>query len=204
MPLGTIGYWKHGDHAKRVPGLIEACVQAMQSVLPCNRATKVRREGCIEVEISSKHLGCPFPQHGPGKKHELPITLEPWQQQIVDMHPWPFIRGLVHSDGSRITNRTEKVIGGQRKRYEYPRYFFTNSSADIIRLYTDALDRGRRVEGRQPVADAQNISVARRASVALMDAPVGPKHSCLTRGSRRCGAPGPGSSSRRLPAGTRP
>ncbi|MFG3344763.1 hypothetical protein ACGF1Z_06835 [Streptomyces sp. NPDC048018] len=29
----------------------------------------------------------------------------------------------------------------ERKRYEYPRSFFTTSSADIIRLLTDALDR---------------------------------------------------------------
>ena len=33
-----------------------------------------------------------------------------------------FIRGLIHSDGCRVTN---KVWGGK---YEYPRYFFTNHS----------------------------------------------------------------------------
>jgi hypothetical protein len=25
-----------------------------------------------------------FPQHGPGRKHERPIVLEPWQLEIVD------------------------------------------------------------------------------------------------------------------------
>ncbi|MER5961788.1 helix-turn-helix domain-containing protein [Streptomyces sp. NPDC002057] len=159
------------------PGLIDACVRAMQSVLPGNHASKVQRQGCSDVKIYSKHLRCIFPQHGPGKKHERLIVLEPWQQTIVTAHPWEFIRGLIHSDGSRITNWTEKVIGGRTKRYEYPRYFFTNSSADIIGLFTDALDRvGVDWKSANQSRTAQNISVARKASVALMDLHVGPKH----------------------------
>lgn len=159
------------------PGLIDACVRAMQSVLPGNHASKVQRQGCFEVKIYSMHLGCLFPQHGPGRKHERPIALEPWQQTIVTAHPWEFIRGLIHSDGSRITHWTERVIGGRPKRYEYARYFFTNSSADIIGLFTDALDRvGVDWKPANQSRTAQNISVARKASVALMDIHVGPKH----------------------------
>ncbi|WP_314618303.1 helix-turn-helix domain-containing protein [Streptomyces stackebrandtii] len=159
------------------PGLIDACVRAMQSVLPGNHASKVQRKGCLEVKIYSKHLACLFPQHGPGKKHERHIALEAWQQEIVDAHPWDFVRGLIHSDGSRITNWTTRLIGGERKRYEYPRYFFTNSSADIIGLFTDALDRvGVDWKPTNQSRTAQNISVARKASVALMDLHVGPKH----------------------------
>ncbi|NML49703.1 helix-turn-helix domain-containing protein [Streptomyces sp. R302] len=232
VPMGTVGYWKHVDRAKRGecpgrraplcprcdgreldniayayllglylgdghiaqsramrvpslsvsctdtwPGLIDACVGAMQSVLPGNRASKVQRQGCVDVKITSMHLGCLFPQHGQGRKHERPIVLAAWQQAIVTAHPWEFIRGLIHSDGSRITNWTEKMIGGQRKRYEYPRYFFTNSSADIIALFTDALDRvGVEWKSANQSRVAQNISVARKASVALMDLHVGPKH----------------------------
>jgi hypothetical protein len=63
-------------------------------------------------------------------------------------------------------------VGGERKRYTYGRYFFTNRSADIRGLYTAALDR-LGVEWRQ--ANAWNVSVARRASVALMDRFVGAK-----------------------------
>ncbi|MFD8206385.1 helix-turn-helix domain-containing protein [Streptomyces sp. NPDC059695] len=159
------------------PGLIDACVRAMQSVLPGNHASKVRRQGCLDVKIYSKHLPCLFPQHGPGRKHERRIVLEAWQREIVDLHPWDFIRGLVHSDGSRITNWTTRLIGGERKRYEYPRYFFTNSSTDIIGLFTGALDRvGVDWKAANQSRTAQNISVARKASVALMDAHVGPKH----------------------------
>lgn len=128
------------------------------------------------LRISSRyyaHWPHLFPQHGPGKKHERLITLEPWQQTIVREHPWEFIRGLIHSDGCRITNWTEKIIGGVHKRYEYPRYFFSNLSGDIIRLFTDALDRVG-VEWR--MANPRNVSIAKRAAVALMDTHVGPKH----------------------------
>jgi hypothetical protein len=32
-------------------------------------------------------------------------VLEPWQQAIVDAHPWRFLAGLLHSDGCRTVNR---------------------------------------------------------------------------------------------------
>ncbi|MGW2262652.1 helix-turn-helix domain-containing protein [Streptomyces sp. NPDC001780] len=160
------------------PGLMDACEQAIRAVFPENSVCRVRGTGCHNVKVYSKHLECLFPQHGPGLKHTRRIALEPWQQNIVDAHPWEFIRGLVHSDGCRITNWTEKIIGGERKRYEYPRYFFSNVSRDILRLFTDALDSVG-VEWRatnQRKRNVENISVAKRASVALMDAHIGPKH----------------------------
>ncbi|MFF5443720.1 helix-turn-helix domain-containing protein [Streptomyces sp. NPDC012888] len=150
-------------------GLVDAAGQAMKSVMALPSVSRVQRNGCIEVKSYTRHWVCLFPQHGPGKKHERRITLEPWQQAIVDAHPWEFIRGLIHSDGCRITNWTVRT----GKRYEYPRYFFTNHSGDILRLFTDTLDR-LGVEWKQ--TNAYNISVARRASVALMDAHVGPKY----------------------------
>ena len=63
-----------------------------------------------------------FPQHGPGRKHERPIVLEDWQQAIVDEHPWAFLRGLIHSDGCRTTNRFKtKLPSGRVAEYSYPR-----------------------------------------------------------------------------------
>jgi hypothetical protein len=125
----------------------------------------------------SAHWPCLFPQHGPGKKHERPIVLEPWQHAIVDAHPWEFIRGLIHSDGCRITNWTTRMVAGERKRYEYPRYFFTNTSTDIVRLFTDTLDKvGVEWKTLNQSRAAVTVSVAKKASVALMDARVGPKH----------------------------
>ncbi|MFJ3333607.1 helix-turn-helix domain-containing protein [Streptomyces sp. NPDC086766] len=159
------------------PGLMDACENAMRSVFPNNSVCRVRRKGCREVKLYSKHIWCLFPQHGPGRKHERTIALDPWQQEIVDDHPWELIRGLIHSDGCRITNWTTRLVGGERKRYEYPRYFFTNVSGDIRRLYTDTLDRlGVEWTPCTRNGTPYNISVARKASVALMDLHVGPKH----------------------------
>lgn len=159
------------------PGLIVACREAVKAVRPTNSVCIIQREGCVMVTSYSHHWPCLFPQHGPGKKHERPIVLEAWQQQIVDAHPWEFLRGLIHSDGCRITNWTTRKVGGERKRYEYPRYFFTNMSADIIRLYTDTLDAvGVEWKPARQSRKAENISVARKSSVALMDQHIGPKY----------------------------
>lgn len=155
------------------PGLMDECELARRAVFPDNSVCRARKIGCHDVKLYSNHLRCLFPQHGPGKKHERLIALAPWQQAIVDSHPWQFIRGLVHSDGCRMTNWTTRLIPGQKKRYEYPRYFFTNLSDDIRKLYTDTLDKVG-VDWKQ--ANFRNISVARKASVALMDVHVGPKH----------------------------
>ncbi|CAM5334623.1 MULTISPECIES: helix-turn-helix domain-containing protein [Streptomyces] len=141
---------------------------------PCPRC---QEQGCAAVTSTSKHWPCLFPQHGPGKKHERPIVLEAWQRAIVDAHPWEFIRGLIHSDGCLITNWTTRLVAGERKRYEYPRYFFTNKSDDIRGLYTDTLDK-LSVEWTHCTRDGNpyNISVAKKASIVLLDAHVGPKH----------------------------
>ncbi|MFF5474542.1 helix-turn-helix domain-containing protein [Streptomyces achromogenes] len=158
-------------------GLMDACERAMRAVFPGNSVCRVRRKGCHNVKVYSMHLHCVFPQHGPGKKHERPIALEPWQRAVVDAHPWDFIRGLIHSDGCRITNWTTRVVAGERKRYEYPRYLFANKSDDIRRLFTDALDLvGVEWTTLSRDGDPFNISVARKASVTLMDAHVGPKY----------------------------
>jgi len=156
----------------RHEGLVGAAEQAMRKVMPLPSVNRRHTQGCVEVKSYSKHWPCLFPQHGPGKKHERRIVLEPWQQDIVDAHPWEFIRGLIHSDGCRITNWTTRLIGGERKRYEYPRYFFTNLSEDVIRLFTDTLDQVQ-VEWK---ANGHNISIARKASTALLDTHVGPKY----------------------------
>ncbi|MEU0716175.1 transcriptional regulator [Streptomyces lavendulocolor] len=180
---GCLSEHRRGVHCLRIacadawPGLIDACEAAMRAVRPDNSVCRVQKQGCVSVASSSKHWPCLFPQHGPGRKHERRIVLEAWQQQIVDEHPWEFVRGLIHSDGCRITNWTTRLVGGVPKRYEYPRYFFTNVSEDIRRLFTDTLDM-LGVEWTQCVRGGSpyNVSVARRASVGLMDAHVGPKH----------------------------
>jgi hypothetical protein len=180
---GCISAHHRGVYVMRVvldaawPGIIDACEAALRAVRPENSAFRVRRQGCVVVGSTSKHWPCLFPQHGPGKKHERPIVLEAWQQAIVDAHPWAFVRGLIHSDGCRITNWTTRLVAGELKRYEYPRYFFSNKSDDIRKLFTNALDLvGVEWTTLARGSDPFNVSIARKASVALMDAHVGPKH----------------------------
>jgi hypothetical protein len=91
-----------------------------------------------------------------------------WQQRIVDAHPEQLVRGLIHSDGSRYINR----IRHPHKTYEYLRYEFSNRSEDIKRIFCRACD-ALGVEWRVMNRDA--IFVARRASVAKLDAFIGPK-----------------------------
>ena len=175
-PRGT-GYYLRIACADAWPGLMQLCREAIVKVRPGLGVCTLQRQGCATVTSYSRHWPRLFPQHGPGKKHERPITLAPWQQEIVDAHPWEFIRGLIHSDGCRITNWTEKTVAGERKRYEYPRYFFSNKSDDIRKLFTDTLDLvGVEWTTLARGSDPFNISVARKASVALMDTHVGPKH----------------------------
>jgi hypothetical protein len=90
----------------------------------------------------------------------------------VDVHPGPFLRGLIHSDGCRMTNWTQRIVAGELKRYEYPRYFFSNRSTDILGLCCAALER-LEIAYRRPKLD--QVSVARREAVAALDAWVGPK-----------------------------
>lgn len=126
-------------------------------------------------------LALPVPQHGPGKKHDRTIALEPWQGAIVEAHTKEFVRGLVHSDGSRVVNRVKRKPPGEGF-YEYPRYHFTNVSTDIIRLYTEALDRleipqkAHSSERKENRRDKHVVSVSRREAVARMDEFVGPEY----------------------------
>jgi hypothetical protein len=145
----------------------------MSAIMPHSRVCRASAPGMAFVTSYSKHWTCLFPQHGPGRKHERKIELTDWQKQIVEERPQEFIRGLIHSDGCRVTNWTTRIVAGQVKRYEYPRYFFTNVSTDIHGLYCWALDM-LEIEWRR--TSERNISVAKRASVALMDTFVGPKY----------------------------
>ena len=154
------------------PGVRHEVAAALSAVLPVSKVSAVQRIGCAEVKSYSTHWTCLFPQHGRGMKHTRPIALEEWQQRIVDVHPGPFLRGLFHSDGCRMTNWTQRRVAGELKRYEYPRYFFSNKSLDILALCDASLDR-LGIAHRRSRWDT--VSVARREAVAVLDRRVGPK-----------------------------
>jgi hypothetical protein len=150
------------------PG-IAAEVDAALAAVSGNRVGVVTAIGCTDRGTYWKHWPCVIPQHGVGPKHTRPITLTNWQRHLVREHPWPFVRGLIHSDGCRSLNR---IVGPNGLRYAYPRYFFANESADILGIAGWALD----LVGVQWRFNRRNsISVARRESVALMDEHIGPK-----------------------------
>jgi hypothetical protein len=149
--------------ADAYPELIRLCHSAMAEVLP-NKVSQSAKVGCTEVGSYSKHWPCLFPQHGPGRKHERRIELVTWQQELVDRDPRPLIRGLLHSDGCRVLNWVNGTA--------YPRYHFSNVSADIRGIFGRACDQlgiAWRPNNRW------SLSVARRGSVALLDEFVGPK-----------------------------
>ena len=138
------------------------------------------------VQNSWKHWPCLFPQHGPGRKHERPIVLAPWQDEIVAAYPWDFLRGLLHSDGARVKNWATRVVAGERRRYDYPRWQFVNASEDILALCTRSLDQVGvpwRRSGRR------TVSVSTRAGVATLDEHVGLKQLRLSCGGGRRARP---------------
>ena len=147
--------------------LIEECRRVMTVVLP-NTASVRHRPGCTAIGAYSKHWPCLFPQHGPGRKHERPIVLEPWQRELVAEHPKELLRGLVHSDGCRSMNT---VVSGGRT-YSYPRYQFTNASDDIRRIFTDTCDL---LGVHWTQMNARNVAISRREDVAFLDTFIGPK-----------------------------
>ena len=103
-----------------------------------------RRSGASASSAGSRRWREAFPQHGPGRKHERPIVLEPWQREIVDAFPQEFLRGLIHSDGCRTVNRFKtKLPSGRVAEYAYPRYFFSNLSADIRGLFCEYCEQAR-------------------------------------------------------------
>lgn len=153
------------------PNIREEVVAAIHALVD-NRVHFVQHQGCTTVGCITRQWLHYFPQHGSGRKHTRPILLDQWQRDLVQRDPRPLVRGLIHSDGCRSTNWTEKRVGGTVKRYTYPRYQFTNESADIKRIFTDALDQ---LGIAWRVMNRKTISIARREAVAALDEFVGPK-----------------------------
>lgn len=152
------------------PVIVQECAAAMSLVLPDSRVAIHSRRGARLEEVSSYSTHWPhlFPQHGAGVKHKRRIALEPWQERIVERYPGRLLRGLIHSDGCRVANR----IRHPGKTYSYSRYFFSNRSLDVQRVFCEGCDR-LGIAWRQD--GPWNVSVARRQAVAILDRHVGPK-----------------------------
>jgi hypothetical protein len=114
-----------------------------------------------------------FPQHGPGRKHERVIELADWQRELTTRHPKALLRGLIHSDGCRCVNRfTTRLPQGGDREYSYVRYFFSNHSLGIQRIFASHCELlGIKWTQSKPFM----LSVSDRASVAMLDSFIGPK-----------------------------
>ena len=149
----------------RHPQIIRDASELLGRCFPGNSLHRVRvaGSGVRILQLYSNHLPCLLPQHGPGRKHERRIELEPWQQAVVDRAPWRFLRGLIRSDGCVFVNRTGP--------YEYLSYDFTNHSQDILDLFTATCDAVGVRYRRNPV----RVRICRREAVDLMAEHVGVK-----------------------------
>jgi hypothetical protein len=156
----------------RIIGAAAAAMRAAGLGRPVS-VLAVKNSRAIAVQSYSGTWPEVFPQAAPGRKHERPIVLADWQRAIVDAHPRPFLRGLIHSDGCRCVNRFKtKLPSGRVAEYEYPRYFFSNLSADIRALFCEYCER---LGVRWTQSNHRNISVSHRRSVAILDGFIGPK-----------------------------
>jgi hypothetical protein len=168
--------WRLGIYCDAAyPEIIAAADSAIAACAPgCPIRHNAKKAGSsVVVLCSCPTWGDAFPQHGPGRKHERKIELEPWQRAITREHPRPFLRGLIHSDGCRCMNEFDTILpSGRVAHYAYPRYFFSNLSVDIRKLFCEHCDL---LEIKWSQSNARNISVSSRKSVALLDSFVGPK-----------------------------
>jgi hypothetical protein len=159
------------DH--KYPKIIDAACRAIETVCPGVNVCRNERPGCIA--LCANHPAWPhaFPQDGPGRKHTRTIELEDWQRGLCAAHPRELIRGLIHSDGCRVINRFSIALPTDRiETYQYVRYFFTNYSADIRRIFCEHCAL---LGIRWTQSSFKNISVSHRDSVAILDEFVGPK-----------------------------
>jgi hypothetical protein len=155
-----------------LPGIVADVTACVQAVHPERRTYAVAAPSVVVVQSYWKHWPCLFPQHGPGRKHERRLELADWQRTIIEDHPADFLRGLFHSDGCRVANWATRDVAGEKKRYEYLRWQFTNESADIMRWCGEALDLVG-IAWRQ--TNQRTLSVSRCEAVAELDRLIGPK-----------------------------
>lgn len=149
--------------------LIQYCRQQLEVLFPKNKTRLLNQNNCTVIIIAKKNLPHWFPQHGPGKKHNRDIILEKWQEEILEKYSKDFIKGLIHSDGSRYTQTQGKYISIF--------YNFTNLSKDIMNLFQKYLDKldikytsRVKTNGKQLMCE-----IRRKKEVLKLDEFIGPK-----------------------------
>jgi hypothetical protein len=157
------------------PGIVDSAAAAVEACLPDTPVRCYSRGGgsVTAVQVSHPALPFAFPQHGAGRKHLRPIELADWQLELTRRNPEALLRGLIHSDGCRTINRFKtRLPSGRVAAYEYPRYFFSNMSEDIRRIFCEHCEL---LAVRWTQSNTRNISISHRRSVARLDEFIGPK-----------------------------
>lgn len=159
------------------PGIITEVASGLQILFPKNKVSIIprRHAEAVDVTMYSKLLPVYFPQHGPGVKHKRSLRLESWQQNAMELFPREFIRGLIHTDGSRYIQTVKSLTKSGKKLYKYPRYSFKNESQDLRDMFREAC--GLLNVSCSPAKDRgkPQVFVSRRQDVAFFDTFVGPK-----------------------------
>jgi hypothetical protein len=160
---------------RRYPGVSNEILTAMAKTFP-GRSPRMHPSSTGESDIlciSHPAIARAFPQNGVGRKHVRPIVLTDWQLEFTSAHPASLLRGLIHSDGCRVINRFQtKLPSGRVAEYSYVRYFFSNLSSDIRRVFVEHCELlGIRVTQ----SNHRNLTVSQRKSVAILEQIVGPK-----------------------------
>jgi hypothetical protein len=157
---------------RKYPCIVYECAQALKAMVPDNRVhVMLTASNCYSVSAYSRSWPCLFPQHGPGVKHDRPIYLAGWQQELAERWPEQLVKGLIQSDGCRFVNTG-------RAGWRHPRYAFSNVSTDITSIFCSACDcLGLRWTAAFPKSESAAVSiyVSRKADVARLDELVGPK-----------------------------
>jgi hypothetical protein len=98
----------------KYPRVVDEAADLIARVVPFN---KVGRQFVHGGTISyHRHWTCLLPQHGPGKKHEREIALEPWQERLVAcavgvptrLHPLGWLR--VHQSHRQVRVRVVRLL----------------------------------------------------------------------------------------------
>lgn len=149
------------------PEIIQEIVDKLALVLPGNKSGIANKKGnCCEVYLYNSKLPELFPT-GLGRKHERKVSLEPWQQEVVEEFPGPLLRGLWQADGCAFRQKgTERLL-----------YEFINKSKDVIALTEEALQRlgiGYTKRFRKQ-GEAEVLAVRRIPEVAKMFDIIGEK-----------------------------
>lgn len=157
-------------HFREDSSLIKETIRGYLSIFPGHKVQLVPAgdSRAITVYCYSNDIPKAFPNMigKVGRKHENVVGLLDWQKVLISRYPKMFLRGLVHSDGSRyLADSCSKRIT----------YCFVNRSKefrDHFRYCCSLLN----IQPGPTDSAYDTIFVNRKASIEILDSFIGPRH----------------------------